>query len=115
MRWFAPFEDVTCDAFLEQYAFLPLREGRTGIEPANAFAFDPGHPLVHLHLALVEEDTAQRASLIESGLRRLQRPENATVYGQSRWVEQLRTGREILIRLGQDNAASTLDALIDGE
>jgi hypothetical protein len=111
-RSLSPFTSQTRDDFLELYFFLPIRGGKSGIDTALAYAIDPGHPLLHLHLALNEANQEKRLRYINYGYYRLTRPTNEEIYGRERWNAHLRVAQNLLTLLKQPEAVEKIEKIL---
>lgn len=114
-RSLSPYGTITMDDMLEERFFKALREGKAPATAAAAYGMDASHPLLHLHLALNEEDVEKKLHYLRYGYYRISRPTNEAIYGKERWHAQLRMGKKLLTILKQPAAAEQLEKLIKGE
>ena len=110
-----PFADTTLDALIENRFLAPLKDGKQPTSAVGAYCLDPSHPLLHLYLALNEENMEKKLHYLKYGYYRLSRPSNETTYGRDRWHEQIRTAQKLLTILKQPAAVQELDKILKGE
>lgn len=110
-----PWSDIPVTAYLETEVYgLPADDERVSSVLGHACWVDPSHPLLHLHLALAQEEPL-KSRMLDYGLYRLTRRCNEAVYGREQWQAFIKSGRAILLDADRKQAVEAIDRLIIGQ